>query len=41
MSAHVFLNLLKKLERAIKSKACRAFNRFFRNEFNEFNNTGA
>ena len=42
MSAHVLLNnLLNEFRKVIKCEACRAFCRFFRNEFNEFNNTGA
>ena len=41
LSAHVLLNLLNELGKAIKYEACRAFYRFFRNEFNKFNNTRA
>ena len=40
MSAHVLLNLLNKLGKGIKCEACRAFNPFFRNSLNKFNNTG-
>ena len=40
MSAHVLLNLLNELEKEIKCEVCRAFNLFFCNEFDKFNNTG-
>ena len=41
MSAHVLLNSLNELGKKIKCEACRAFNLFFRSEFNKFNNTRA
>ena len=41
MSAHVLLNLLNEFGKVINYEACRAFNHFFRNEFNKFINTGA
>ena len=41
MSAYVLSNLLNELGKGVKSEACRAFYRFFRNVFNKFNNTGA
>ena len=40
MSAHVLLNLLSEMRKAIKYEACQAFYHF-RNEFNKFNNRGA
>ena len=40
MSAHVLLNLLNKLGKRDKMRACRAFY-LFRNEFDKFNYTGA
>ena len=42
MSAHVLFNLLNKLrEKWSKARLDENFNRFFPNEFNKFNNTGA
>ena len=35
------MNFQTSLGKVIKYEACRAFYRFFRNEFNEFNKTGA
>ena len=35
------MNFQTSLGKVIKCEACRAFYRFFRNEFNKFNNTGA
>ena len=41
MSAHILLNALNELRKAITFEACRAFMLLFNNEFNKFNNTGA
>ena len=41
MSAYNILNLLNELGKEIKCEACRAFYIFFRNEFDQLNNTGA
>ena len=37
MSDHVLLYLLNELEKKIECEACRAFCRFFCNEFNKIN----
>ena len=41
MSVHVLLNLLNELGKSDKMQGISSFLSFFRNEFNEFNNTGA
>ena len=41
MSAHVLLNLLKELRKSDKMRGLPSILSFFRNEINEFKNTGA
>ena len=41
MSAHVLLNLLKELRKRHKMQGLSSILSLFRNEFNNFNNTGA
>ena len=41
MSAHVLLNLLKKLRKSDKIRGLPTLLSLFRNKFNKFNNTGA
>ena len=40
MNAHVLLNLLNKLGKRDKMRCLSSFLSLFRNEFNNFNNTG-
>ena len=41
MSAHVLLNLLNELRKNDKMRGLQSILSLFRNEFNNFNNTGA
>ena len=41
MSAHGLLNLLNELRKRDKMRGLPSISSLFRNEFNEFNNTGA
>ena len=41
MNAHVLFNLLKELGKSHKMRGLQSILSFFRNKFNQFNNTGA